>query len=653
MKYFYGIVLVGCLLFSEIVWGHSTEPMQPFAQKGILDLTGIDLETHEVLHLGGEWGFYWNQLWSPEDFKQGLVSSASDFFVMHDVWNHYAIHQQTLGAEGYATFRLKVKLRKGGQMLGFKFLSMGTAYRFWINGQMVSSMGQVGTSAETSIPEYTPQVRFIQVNDPVFDITLQVSNFHHRLGGPWYPVEMGLASTIHAHQARHQTHEMMLFGSIMIMALYHFGLFYLRRNDKSPLFFGLLALTISIRIMVSGERYLHSMFSFPWGVFIRIEYIAFFWIAPMSLWFIRTLFPEEMSLKFTKSVVGISVLSTMCLVLPPRWFSHITPIYQYYLMFIIVYVIYILVQTVRHHRESSRWMLGGFSVLCLASLNDILYQGMILQTGNWLPAGLLVFIFIQSFILSIRFSRAFFTSETLLVENRRLVSDLKKINENLETIVSSRTEQLRQKNSDMQSMLQNLPEGILMITNNNRIHHEYSAWLETILETADLADRHWIPLIFEDSNLTPDVVYSIETAVIACLEEDASNFMLNHHILVNELEKNFPGNRKKNLELTWAPICNENEEIEKIMLSLRDVTKLKLLQKEASERKRDLIIIGEILSVVPHEFQIFMKNSLKTLTNLEKILTQKTQMDKVEKKKTARSQSQQTEDMNSGFEDVF
>ena len=67
--------------------------------------------------------------------------------------------------------------------------------------------------------------------------------------------------------------------------------------------------------------------------------------------------------------------------------------------------------------------------------------------------------------------------------------DVSDQNANLEQRVTERTLALRQKTADIQTMLQNMPQGVLTIVAGNKIHPEYSAYLETIFETTSIADR--------------------------------------------------------------------------------------------------------------------------------------------------------------------
>ena len=65
---------------------------------------------------------------------------------------------------------------------------------------------------------------------------------------------------------------------------------------------------------------------------------------------------------------------------------------------------------------------------------------------------------------------------------------------------------LRQKTNDIETMLQNMPQGILTIAEGNVVHPEYSAYLETIFETGDIAGRNVIDLVFADTSLGADAL---------------------------------------------------------------------------------------------------------------------------------------------------
>ena len=182
--------------------------------------------------------------------------------------------------------------------------------------------------------------------------------------------------------------------------------------------------------------------------------------------------------------------------------------------------------------------------------------------------------------------------------------------------------QVRQKTADMQAMLQNIPQGILTIVEGNTIHPEYSAFLETVFETTDIAGRNVMELVFSDTNLGADTLSQIEAIGGACIGEDVMNFEFNEHLMVGEIEKAMADGSKKILDLSWSPITDEQDMVIRLMLCVRDVTELRQLAAEANEQKRELEMIGEILAVAPAKFGEFIASARGFLDENEQIVHQ-------------------------------
>ncbi|MDP9046285.1 MAG: ATP-binding protein [Pseudomonadota bacterium] len=194
--------------------------------------------------------------------------------------------------------------------------------------------------------------------------------------------------------------------------------------------------------------------------------------------------------------------------------------------------------------------------------------------------------------------------------NLRMMALIADQNANLEKRVTERTLALRQKTADIQSMLQNMPQGVLTITAGNKIHPEYSAYLESIFETTDIAGRDLMDLVFSRASLGADTLSTIDVSIASCIGEDAMNYEFNSHLLVTEFQVRMEDGRTKSLELSWSPIVNDSDTVEKLMVCVRDVTEFKRLANEASTQKRELEMIGEILLVSQEKFQDFMQTSM-------------------------------------------
>ena len=186
--------------------------------------------------------------------------------------------------------------------------------------------------------------------------------------------------------------------------------------------------------------------------------------------------------------------------------------------------------------------------------------------------------------------------------------------------LAERTEQLRQKTNDINAMLQNMPQGVLTVVKGGAVHPEYSAYMATIFETNDIANRPVMDLVFSGSNLGADVLSQIETTISSVIGEEEMQYDFNSHLLVTDFDLTMPDGRVKAVALSWSPISDESGVVDKLMLCVRDVTELKALAAEAGQQKRELDIIGQILAISQEKFSGFVDGSVEFLAENKKII---------------------------------
>ncbi|MBL0727654.1 ATP-binding protein [Piscinibacter sp. HJYY11] len=277
--------------------------------------------------------------------------------------------------------------------------------------------------------------------------------------------------------------------------------------------------------------------------------------------------------------------------------------------------LYMTVRGAMKQRPGARPLAFGLLVFLVTGTNDVLLALGVISSMAVIFTGVATFVAAMLYVACMRFANTF-------LENKKLLTDVQALNDNLEALVAERTQQLHEKTHDIHAMLQNMPQGVLTITGDNAIHPEYSAYLETIFETKDIAGRNVMALVFAGSNLGADRLSQVEAAAASCIGEDRMNFDFNSHLLVPEFEKTLPDGRLKSLALSWSPICDEHDTVEKLMLCVRDVTELKRLEHEASAQKRELEIIGEILAVSQEKFHEFVGGALKFCADNKRLIEQ-------------------------------
>ena len=260
---------------------------------------------------------------------------------------------------------------------------------------------------------------------------------------------------------------------------------------------------------------------------------------------------------------------------------------------------YMTIRGALNKTPGSAVLMVGMLAFLVFGVNDVLLALGKITSFSVIFFGVLACTASILYVASTMFANTF-------ADNKRLVKDLKAMNDGLEELVTERTAQLRQKTHDIQAMMENMPQGVLTVLSGNKIHPEYSAYLQVIFETTDIAGRGIMDLVFKNTNLGSNALSQVEAAVDACVGQDMMNFEFNSHLMVTEFEKNLPDGRVKSIELSWSPICDDNDIVEKIMICARDVTELKRLGAEANAQRRELEIIGEILAVSQEKFQEFI-----------------------------------------------
>jgi PAS domain S-box-containing protein len=413
LKYFSALTIL-FLFFLTACDHHIQKRIPPEAIKGVLDLTDWDFKRDGPVDLSGEYEFYWKQRVNPSDFSKPILPQKTGFIRVPGYWNGYEVNGQILHGDGYATYRLKILLKAKKEPLALKFLSMGTAYALFLDDRKISSVGIPGIDRETTVPQYFPQIVEFKPETNQVDVIFQISNFHHRRGGPWEPIRLGDEKEIQDIREERFCFDLILLGSIFIMALYHLCLFALRKTDRSFLYFGIFCFLIMLRLLSTDERFLVYFFpNIPWEIVIKIEYISFYLSVPVLVMFAQFLFPKEIPKGVPNLIVPMGIaFSCTVMFTPARIFSYTLQAYQIITIITIMYGFYVLVVASVRKRTGAFVFLLGFIVLALSAINDMMYVEKIIQSGYFAPFGVFFFIFSQALLLSFRLTRAFEVAET-------------------------------------------------------------------------------------------------------------------------------------------------------------------------------------------------------------------------------------------------
>jgi serine phosphatase RsbU (regulator of sigma subunit) len=407
----------------------------PVAENGILNLSDWHFESDGTIKLDGEWEFYWKNILNPADFKKD-VKTNFEYVKFPGLWNSIDNDSLVITYDGYATYRLKVVINheSKNQIYALKYTHQQTAYNIYVEDNKLVEIGKVGEFKSTSIPNSNGGISFFFIDNDTIQIIVNVSNFHHRKGGISSSLELGTQNQILTKFKTIRYLDFFLAGILLIMIFYHFSIYILRKKEKTPIIFSFFCFIVFIRLITTGERILLDIFPLiPYEISVRIEYLSFFFSIPATLHFLNTFFPVE----FNKQILRISYLVSISFTLftlftPPLIFSYTINPYQIIFLISIVYTIVSLVLCIIRKRKFSILIFAGIFILIIAALNDIARTHNMLNTIFLSAYGFAVMIFLQSYVLSKKFTDAY--------------KEIEDLSENLEFKVYQRTVEIAHKN---------------------------------------------------------------------------------------------------------------------------------------------------------------------------------------------------------------
>jgi adenylate cyclase len=390
----------------------------PAAAHGTITVQDADLKA--TVALDGEWQFMWGRLVSPAELASSPAPAAESIRVP-GFWTDKAYGYP---AVGNATYRLIVELpEKPAEPLGLSLTQISTAYRVYANGVLLAENGKVSDNAVYSRGVLAPRTVFISAAGRL-DLVIQVSNADDVTAGVNAAPVLGYQSVIAPLQERSTLIEGLIYAAILIMGLYHILLSILQPSERASLFFGLLALDIALRGLLTGTRIIHQFFGAAgFHTLIAIEYITVYAAGLLVYLYFYYLFPNERP-KFARIPLMV-ITGALCLFVVVAPISVITPVHFYYEFLLLALGVLVLVWLVRAivaHRDGSVLMLVGFLVMLGGAVYDIVQD--MLDSGLFFVSSyaMFVFVFVQAVLIARRYAGAFKSVEAHSRENHAMAT---------------------------------------------------------------------------------------------------------------------------------------------------------------------------------------------------------------------------------------
>jgi len=366
------------------------------AENGTLSLNGQNFSERQTFKLDGQWAFYWNKLL---DYRT-IQNTKPDLYAgVPDTWNKYKWNGENLPGQGCATYRLHVIAGvDAGTRLGLRMNTLSSAYRLYVNDELIASAGQAADNAQGEIGRYKPQTVYFQAPSGEFEIIVQVSNFEYARGGIWNSIYLGSADNMSAYHTFATGKEMFLIGVFTIVFLFHLSL-YMQTGLKSFLYSSCLCIFIAIMIDTVGENMIIGSIA---GLSLKTA--IFIWYTSTNLvpLFFLLLFMELFKTEFSKITVKIYFLITAAfqlafILLTASEYTEFAFACDLHNIAGFICVFFFIVAGMRKGYKDGWLHLLSMVIILASYIHDTLYYGNIISdpVGEIFYAGLFLFVYIQ------------------------------------------------------------------------------------------------------------------------------------------------------------------------------------------------------------------------------------------------------------------
>ncbi len=424
--------LISSLLFLAFILRINSVNAQtsPLAVNGVVDLTSYHPQKEAPIKLSGEWLFAWKKLATETELKAtGKYTNVPGNWTANNSDANFFNNDF-----GYATYGLTISLPKSTENWALLLPPLPSAYKLFVDGKLVGSMGKVDSSANMIPKSVSNVIYFTTKSDKVF-LLLQLSNYHFSSSGMWSSITIGNPKQVTDLSNKSFIADAFLVGSLLIMGLYHLAIFAMRRKEKAALFFAILCLALALRACFSMTPLLFYMMpEFSYSLALKILYTLFPICLLGFVYFLTSTelvrFPVLMKRMFL--VVAITYTGLV-------WLSS-NPIYGNLLIVVIImaacmgcFTVYFLIRHFRNNPLDNGLLLAGILACFIGLLNDSLYEAELINTGFLLPFAFLILLLLQAIVLALRFTGA-------LTRSERLATELAKSNIAYEQMVLGRRE---------------------------------------------------------------------------------------------------------------------------------------------------------------------------------------------------------------------
>jgi serine phosphatase RsbU (regulator of sigma subunit) len=373
---------------------------------GFVDVSVKNIQKNNVYLYEG-WEFYSDKHYSSEEFAKG-VSQKPEHVKLPHLWNQKEEGNLSSG-KGFGTYRIWITGLQKGQMYALNINRVQSSYNLFVDGKLIHSVGIPGVDKKSSKPGWSSDDIFFTPQNNQTEIIIQVSNFYHKKGGIENEIVFGTADNIYQKANSLSGLTVFLIGILLIMAAYHMGMYFFKRNDTSNLWFALAMISTGLFSVTVSEIILVKLIpSINWQLLVKTNYIANYLRLLFFVLFIYQTFKKHLNKSFVK-IITYAVLVNVVFVLlaPAAIFTQTLIIFLVITSISLVFILIGQIKAVIKKQPGALISFFGIVALLLTVTNDFLKETQVINTISLTTFGLFIFIIFNSYLISITNSHSY------------------------------------------------------------------------------------------------------------------------------------------------------------------------------------------------------------------------------------------------------
>jgi len=522
------------------------------ASKGKLQIKYLDTPSDKPANISGEWQIFYGRHLSANEMK-ALMPGEKHYVTIPSNWKKTPLDGKDLPVFGTATYYLQLLLpenkKKDRQIYGFRIGNITSAYKLWVNDEMIMQAGNATSGKQGFEPTYFPQTETFGSASDTLDVILHVSNFFDiNYAGISQNIYFGKKASIENYTFDLNAMSIFLLSLLFILFFFQILIGLVQKEDRSHLMLALLSVIFLMKMSLDGDVLL---FHFIPGISFLTGYrlwLCSFLCIPIVLRFTKISFPLDVNPVVEKVINLFFLLTACCFLTLNIQFLMSVIFYIIYVAFAcIIYLFIVLIKAIKNHRNYSVIHLISFSVMILLFLNDLIYVTNQETTGYLSQLGACFYIVTQSIVASIKFARSH-------KKALKLSQELETTNQNLEKMVTDRTEELQDSNTKLAKL--NKQKDFLIsaishdLRNSFNILINYSRILKEHTEDMKPEQQEIAKILYETSTKSYGIFENILSWTKLMITNYAENSVISCLSGLIEKNKRFFSEQLKNKSLT-------------------------------------------------------------------------------------------------------